>query len=161
VAADHPLLVDSKLEDVVAVGLLALGHGPHPERQPLLLLGGRGLLACVRDGNGLLGVLGLSGHRVAVNVDLVAFVDDVRAVIVVARFGRIAAVAGTRAPAGPTPDGRGSGPPRGPPRARVPAPPVAVEAVVVVEVVADDVALIDEVIPVDRPGRGPIPRRPL
>src|SRR5262249_2062483 len=103
VAADRSLLVDRKLEQVIAVGLFALHHREYAQRQPIVFLVGLGLLARVRDGDGLLRVLLLRADRVTVHVNSIAFVDDIRAVVIVDRFDGIAAVAGAISPAGHTP----------------------------------------------------------
>src|SRR6516162_1632827 len=155
VAADRSRLVDGELEEVVAVGLLPLDHGEDAERQPFLVLGGLGLLAGVGDGDGLLGVFLLGADRVAVDVDGIPFVDDVGAVVVVDRLGGIAAVAGARRPGGGPPDGCRGGPGSRTPDARISAPPGAVEAVVMAEVAAYEVSLIDERLTVD--GDGGVP----
>src|SRR5205814_769281 len=78
------------------------------------------------------------------DVDGVAFVDDVRAVVVIDRFGGISAEGGARTPGGRTPDDRGGGPRRGPPRTRILGPPPAVEAAVVSEVAADQGPLVNQ-----------------
>src|SRR5262245_31272783 len=155
VAADRSRLVDSELEEVVAVDLLPLDHGEDAERQPFLVLGGLGLLAGIGDSHGLLRVFLLGTDRVAVDVDGIAFVDDVGAIVVVDRLGGIAAVAGARGPGGGRPDGCRSGPGSRTPDARISAPPGAVEAVVMAEVAAYEVSLVDERLPID--GDGGVP----
>src|SRR5262249_34559854 len=142
---------------IVAVGLLALDHGEHPQRKPFLLLARLGLPARVGDGYGLLGVLLLGANRIAVDVDGVAFVDDIRAIVVVNRFGGIAAEGGAPAPGGRAPDEPRGGPAGGPPGTWIPTPPVAVEAVVVAKVIAYHSSLVDQRLPANGPCIG-IPR---
>src|SRR5262249_50950350 len=86
-----------------AVGPLALSHCEHAEGKPFLFLARLGLLARVGELNGLLRVLFLRADRIAVDVDGVAFVDDVRAVVVVGRFGGIAPDGGKTTPGGAGP----------------------------------------------------------
>src|SRR5262249_59896569 len=129
VAADRSGLVDRQLEEVVAVGPFALNHGEHSEGKPFLLLARLGLLARVGDDDGLLSVLLLGANRNAVDVDGFALIDDVRAVVIVNRFGGIAAVRVAIVPGGRAPNGRRAGPRRRPPRAGITIPPIVVEAV--------------------------------
>src|SRR5262249_44265282 len=152
---DRSRLVDGELEEVVAVDLLPLDHGENAERKPFLILGGLGFLAGIGDCLRLLRILLLRADHVAVDVDGVAFIDDVRAVVVVDRRGRIPAVGGAARPRGGAPDGRRGGPGGGAPDAGISAPPAAVEAVVMVEVAAHEIALIDEGLTVDGNGGGP------
>src|SRR5262249_28446578 len=94
----------------VGSGLLALNHGEDAQWDPLAFRRGLGLLACVGDGGGLLGVLLGGADVVAVHVDrAVIAVDDLTAVVVAGRILGVAATAGHRAPAGRAP-GRGRGP---------------------------------------------------
>jgi hypothetical protein len=134
-----PGLVHRELEDGARVGLLALDEGEDPQGLPflvlLLLLGRRrcgrgevGRLLVVDDGR---------GSGLAVDVYLIALVDDGGAKIVVHRRGGGPAEPGRQGgPGRPAPDARGV-PANRPPRSGVGAPPGRVEGAVVVEPAAN------------------------
>ena len=82
VAADHAVLVDGELEDVVGLLLVALHHGEHAEGLPLLLLGRLRRLPRRGDVRRLRRVLLGRGDRLAVVVDAVVLVDHGGAVVV-------------------------------------------------------------------------------
>src|SRR5262249_35169145 len=110
--------------------------GEDAQGLPLLILCGRRGPASVGDPGRLLGVLlgGVGG--IAAVVDRVPLVDHVRAVLVVRRLGRVAAVAGDGGPCPPDPDG-GGGPPGGAPGPRIARVPGRGEGVVIPEAAAD------------------------
>src|SRR5262249_5466117 len=137
VAADHAVLVDRQLEDVVGVLLLALHDGENAERLPLLLLGGLRLLPGGGDVRRLRGVLLRRGDRLAVVVDAVVLVDDGRAVVVDHGLRGGAAEGGNGGVRRPPPGGRRRRARRRAPRGRVGRVPAGVEIVVAGEARAD------------------------
>src|SRR5262249_21008618 len=133
VAADHAVLVDRQLEDVVGVLLLALDHGEDAQRLPLLLLVGFRLLPRGGVGGRLGGVVRGRGDRLAIVVNVVALVDDGGAVVVVDGRRGVAAEGGVGGVRPVRPVGGRRRPPRVAPRGRVGRIPARVEIVVAPE----------------------------
>src|SRR5262249_54063992 len=146
VAADHSFLVDSDLEDVVRVLLIALDHGEDAQGLPFLLLGDLRLHPIGRDVRRLGSVVRGRGDRVAVVVDLVALIDDGGAVVVHHGVLGVTTEAGARGVGGIPPVS-----PR-PPRGRAPGTGVSAIPARVEVVVAGEV-------PTDVPALGPQRRR--
>src|SRR5262249_32524959 len=82
IAAEHAVLVDGELEDVVGFLLVALHHGEDAERLPLLLLVRFRSLPRGGEGQRLGGVLLGGGDRLAVVEDGVVLVDQIGTVVV-------------------------------------------------------------------------------
>ncbi len=129
-SGDGQVLADSQLEEHRRVVLVAcVCQGKDPQRKPLSLLVGGPL--CVREHDGLVGVIGLGAQRLVVEINDSVVVVKILSIIVVVRIApSTAPPTGQGSPSCPAPPGSpGASLPPAEAQARMILPPTVIEPI--------------------------------
>src|SRR5262249_46292137 len=137
VASEDAALVDRDLEQIVGNRSSFLSHCENAQGEPIPVLRDLGVAAGVRVLLSLVRVFGRGRRLVAIHVNAVVLVNDVRAVVVIDWLLRVADVRVQNIPAWQRPDDACGEPAAISPATGKPVPPAAVETVPVVEILAN------------------------